>query len=76
MELVACPAKHLVVAARGATRLLQEGAQGACMNSHAVGPRSLKGRQASTETTRYIAAQLRGAQGCQPPDSVARATPS
>ena len=33
--------KHPVPAARGAaTHLPKEGAQGACMNSHAVGPRS------------------------------------
>ena len=35
--------KHTVVAARGAAHLPKEGAQGACMNSHAVGPRSTKG---------------------------------
>ena len=33
--------EHLVVAAQGATHLPREGARGACMNSHAVGPRSI-----------------------------------
>ena len=37
-----CPDKHPVAAARRAAHLPKEGAQGACMNSHAVGPRSKK----------------------------------
>ena len=43
--------KHLVVATQGAAHLPKEGAQGACMNSHAVGPRS-KG-QLGLQADRY-----------------------
>ena len=65
--------KHLVVAAQGATHLPREGARGACMNSHdshAVGPRSIwaAGLTRGSSTS----CPLRGAQGCHPPDSVAR----
>ena len=36
-----CPAETPGLAAQGATHLPREGARGACMNSHAVGPRSI-----------------------------------
>ena len=67
--------KHPVEAARGATHLPNEGAQGACMNSNAVGPRSSEGRQA-TMANKVHCRPLRGAQGCHPPESVAGTTPT
>ena len=50
------PARTPGLAAQGVSHLSKEGAQGACMNSHAVGPRGKKGGRPLLPT-RYIAAR-------------------
>ena len=68
--------EHPVLAARRATHLPEEGAQGACMNSHAVGPRCPKCNGTAATPPPGVRRLISGPPGCQPRDTGSGATPT